>query len=151
MTMPNHGGVARRLLVGLATLACCASCSLLPPSSQESPPPKICGKRLSDSPAWPVVQDATSQNVTVTAVTVGNVIMLRVASGCRSGADVAVDPGDAAGIVDDIRASDGRYTAVVLQPHRDAFTVRVRRSPTSVSVVTVEGLTVQAPTAAPTS
>ncbi|ACU73540.1 hypothetical protein Caci_4679 [Catenulispora acidiphila DSM 44928] len=100
----------------------------------------ICGKTLSNSAAGATIENATAQDVTVTSVTVGNLIFLHVASGCRTGADVAVQPSGAATVVDDARASDGRDVAVVLQPHRDAFTVRATRSPTSTSLITVQGL-----------
>ncbi|WP_370368407.1 hypothetical protein [Catenulispora sp. GP43] len=129
--------MASRLLAGLAIAASCVSCAS---SKGGAPPTVICGKTISRDPAGPVIEDATAHDITVTSVTAGAVIILRTASGCHTGADVAVEPSDAADMVDDVRGADQRYIAVVLEPHRDAFTVRVTRSPGSVSVVTVKGL-----------
>ena len=141
-----RGGVAGRLLAGLSVLVPCTSCALLPPDSKGGPPTVVCNKTLSRSPAGAVVEDATEHDITVTSVTTDDVIMLRVAPGCRSGAAIAIEPSGAAAIVDSVRASDGHYTAVVLRPHRGSFVVRVTRSATSTSVVTVRGLTVPAST-----
>lgn len=133
-------------LTGLAVAACCVSCAS---SKGGGGSVTICGKTIARSVPEPVVEDATAHDVTVSAVTVGGVIIVRTASGCHTGADIAIEPDGAAGVVTSVQGSDKRDIAVVLQPHRDAFTVRVRRSPTSVSVVTVEGLSVVAPTVSP--
>lgn len=124
----------------LAALCVLASCA----SSKGAPPTVVCGKTISRSPAGMVVDDATGPDITVTAVTVDDVIALRVAKGCHSGATIGVEPEDAASVVDSVRASDGHYTVVLLQPRRGSFTVRVTRSPTSVTAVTVQGLVLPA-------
>jgi hypothetical protein len=144
VTKRIRGSVAGRLLAGLSVLVSCTSCAILPPDSKGAPPTVVCNKTLSHNPAGPVVNDATEHDITVTALTVDDVIMLRVAPGCHSGAAIAIEPSNAAAIVDSVRASDGHYTAVVLRPHRGSFVVRVTRSATSTSVVTVQGLTVAA-------
>jgi hypothetical protein len=108
----------------------------------------FCGKSIDYAVPEPAAEDASVHDITVPWVTTGGVIILRTAPGCSTGADVAIEPSGAADIINDIRGSkDKRYIAVELQPHRDAFTVRVTRTSTSVSVVTVEGLTVETPTA----
>jgi hypothetical protein len=146
-THPESRPFAGRLLAalaGLAVAACCVSCA----SSKGGKPTKICGKTVDRDPAGAVADDATTHDITVNAASVHGLILLRTAPGCRTGADVAIEPSGAADIINDVRGSkDKRYIAVELQPHRDAFTVRVTRSSTSVSVVTVEGLTVETPTA----
>ncbi|WP_194918364.1 hypothetical protein [Catenulispora rubra] len=151
MTNRIRGGAAGRLLAGLSVLMSSTSCALLPPDSKGGPPTVVCNKTLSRNPAGPVVNDATEHDITVTAFTEEDVIMLRVAPGCHSGAAIAIEPTDAAAIVDSVRASDGHYTAVVLRPRRGSFVVRVTRSATSTCVVTVQGLTVAAPTSSSSS
>lgn len=146
MTNPIPGVIAGRLLAALAVAASCVSCS----SSKGGKPTVICGKEVSHDPAGAVIEDAAAHDITVTRLAVGDVILLRTTSSCHAGADVAIEPSGAADIVNDVRSPDGRYTAVMLQPHRSDFTVRVTRSPKSVSVVTVQGVTpVEATSTAP--
>jgi hypothetical protein len=138
VTKPFRGALA-----ALAIAACCTSCAS---SKGGGGSITVCGKTIARSVPGPVMEDATAHDVTVTSETAGGVIILRTASGCHSGADVAVEPSDAADIVTAVQGSDKRDIAVVLQPHRDAFTVRVTRSPSSVTVVTVKGMPVETAT-----
>lgn len=148
VTIHGPGAVAGRLLASLAGLAgltvlvSCVSCA----SEKGGAPTKVCGQTLDSSPAGIIPDDASAHDITVgfifTADNAGDAdkILLRTAPGCHSGADIAIEPAGAADIVTAVRGSaDKRYIAVALKPHRDAFTVRVTRSPTSVSVVTVKG------------
>lgn len=63
------------------------SCSSAPRVSNAAPPTVICGTTLSHSAAGAVVSNATAGDVTVTSVTVGDLIFLHLASGCHTGAD----------------------------------------------------------------
>lgn len=120
--------------------ACCVSCG----SEKGGEPTKICGKVIDPSPAGVVPDDASVHDITATFYAgTDDMVVLRTAAGCRSGADLSIEPADAADIVRAVQDSDKRYIAVELMPHRDAFTVRVTRSPTSVSIVTVKGVPTQ--------
>jgi len=81
-----------------------------------APPTVVCGTVLSDSAAGPVVFDARRRLPTIKYLTVGGVLMFRVARGCDEGARVTWVPSSAAHLVKAAYAKDGHTAAVVLKP-----------------------------------
>jgi hypothetical protein len=105
-----------------------------------APPTMVCGTVLSDSAAGPVVFDATRRLPTIKYLTVGDVLMFRVARGCVEGAHVTWIPSSAAHLVKAAYARDGHTAAVVLKPSAPhaSFRLTGTRNGRVVASVTVE-------------
>jgi hypothetical protein len=100
---------------GLAALT--SACGQTPGTTTEAPPTQVCGTVLSSGDAGAVVFDATRHLPTITAYTVGGVLMFRVARGCDQGAQVHWVPSPAAYLVKTVKAKEGGLVAVVLRPN----------------------------------
>lgn len=111
-----------------------------PQVTTAAPPTVVCGTVLSDSAAGPVVFDATRRLPTIEYLTVGDVLMFRVASGCVEGARVTWIPSSAAHLVKAAYARDGHMAAVVLKPSgpHAAFRLAGTRNGRVVASVTVK-------------
>ncbi|HXY71577.1 MAG TPA: hypothetical protein VEM41_03465 [Actinomycetota bacterium] len=101
------------LILALGLLAACR-----PTFSTAAPPTLVCGTTLAGSVAGSVVFDiARYPSIpTVTAETVGDVLIVRVSDDCARGSTVGIVPVTAARIVKTAPASDGLPEAVVLKP-----------------------------------
>jgi len=99
--------------VGAGVTGCA---SRVPEVTTAAPPTVVCGTVLSESIAGPVVFDATRRLPVIRHLTVGDVLMFRVARGCDEGADVSWVPSTAAHLVKAAYARDGQMAAVVLKP-----------------------------------
>jgi hypothetical protein len=95
-------------VVTMSTGAGAAACASQPQVSIDAGPTVVCGTVLADSAAAPVVFDATHHLPTIKHLTVGDVLMFRVARGCNQGAR----------LVKSAYAADGKTAAVVLKPRR---------------------------------
>ena len=93
-------------------------CSSEPQATSGAPPTVVCGTVLSDSVAGAVVYDATRPLRIVRDLTVGGVLIFRVARGCDAGTHVTWTPASAAHLVKAVSARDGQTAAVVLKPAR---------------------------------
>jgi len=96
-----------------------------PEITTAAPPTVVCGTVLSDSIAGPVVFDATRRLPVIRYLTIGDVLMFRVARGCDKGAHVTWVPSTAAHLVKAAYARDGRMAAVVLKPDGPHSSFRV--------------------------
>jgi hypothetical protein len=105
-----------------------------------APPTVVCGTVLSDGAAGPVVFDATRRLPVIRYLTVGDVLMFRVARGCAQGAHVTWVPSSAAHLVRAAYASDGHMAAVVLKPGgpHASFRLTGTRNGTVVASATVK-------------
>ena len=103
------------LILALGLLAACR-----PTFSTAAPPTLVCGTTLAGSVAGSVVFDiARYPSIpTVTAETVGDVLIVRVSDDCEHGSEVAIVPDSAGRIVKSAPAADGLPEAVVLRPVR---------------------------------
>lgn len=99
----------------------------LPGVYNGAPPTVVCGQTLWNGAAGPVLVDAWSGDRTITHASSGGYVFLRVASGCDRGAQVTYAPSDAASVVRTAASADGKLAAVVLDPHRGEFTVRIQQ------------------------
>jgi hypothetical protein len=99
--------------------------STAPAASSGAPHLVVCGQLLSAGAAGPVVYDIASRRYpTVTNVTVGGVIYVKVSDSCTRGAAVRITPVTAFDTVRTVRASDGRVVLVELHPEiRQAATL----------------------------
>ena len=79
-------------LLTLSAGAGVAGCSNKPQVSIDAGPTVVCGTVLADSAAAPVLFDATHHLPTIKHLTVGDVLMFRVARGCSQGAHVTWVP-----------------------------------------------------------
>jgi len=113
------------LLAALAALPCVvlAGCSR-DTASSGAPPTVICGTTIWTAAAGAVVQNV-SHGGSVTHVSAGENIFLRVSDSCSTGVSVTVDPSDAARVVTSAPSKDGKVTAVVLEPRQHVFTIRL--------------------------
>jgi hypothetical protein len=114
--------------------------SSTPQVSMAGPPTVVCGTELSDSAAAPVVFNATRHLPTIKYLTVGGVLMFRVASGCSKGSHVTWVPSSAAHLIKAAYASDGQMAAVVLRPNepRAAFRLTGTQNGTVVASATIQ-------------
>lgn len=121
-----------------AWLTGCASTG--PRLTTAAPPTVVCGTVLSDSVAGPIVFDATRRLPTIQYLTVGNVLMFRVARGCDQGAHVSWVPSSSAHLVKAAYTRDGLTAAVVLKPNgpRASFRLTGTRNGRVVASVTVK-------------
>lgn len=103
-------------VVTMSTCAGLTGCANQPQVSADAGPTTVCGTVLADSAAAPVVYDATHHLPTINGLTVGDVLMFRVARGCNQGAHVRWVPATAAQLVKAAYAADGQMAAVVLKP-----------------------------------
>lgn len=105
-----------------------------------APPAVVCGTVLSASAAGPVVFDATRRLPVIRYLTVGDVLMFRVARGCDEGAHVTWVPSSAAHLVKAAYAKDGQMAAVVLAPDvaRASFRLTGTRNGEVVASATVK-------------
>ncbi len=101
------------LAVVLLGVAACG-----PVASSAAPPLVVCGMTLSHSASGAVLYNVGggAHFGVVTAPSAGGLIFIQVSDSCQSGADVAITPPDAFEVVNSVRASDGRYAAIVLKP-----------------------------------
>ena len=139
---PRRTGMRRRLKSVIAavmtmTATGCASGGLQ--MTAAAPPTVVCGTVLSDSAAGALVFDATRRLPVVRYLTVGDVLMFRVARGCDEGAHVTWIPSAAAHLVKAAYAKDGLMAAVVLAPDvtHAAFRLTGTRDGKVVASVTV--------------
>jgi hypothetical protein len=109
-----------------------------PQLTTAAPPTVVCGTVLSDSAAGPVVFDATRRLPVIKYLTVGDVLMFRVARGCDEGAHVSWVPSAAAHLVAAAYARDGLMAAVVLKPDEPSFRLTGTRNGRVVASVTVK-------------
>jgi hypothetical protein len=114
--------------------------SSTPQVTSAAPPTVVCGTELSDSAAGPVIYNATHHLPVIKYLTVGDVLMFRVASGCSQGTRVTWVPSSAAHLVEAAYASDGQMTAVVLAPNepRAAFRLTGTRNGAVVASATIQ-------------
>jgi hypothetical protein len=117
---------SHRLLTLLAAIvalpaAALTGCSSVT-SSSGAPPTVICGKTIWKAAAGASVQDV-SHGGSVTYVSAGDYVFLRVSRSCTTGVAVTIDPSDAAQILTTAPSKDGRAAAVVIAPHQHKFTV----------------------------
>ena len=108
-----HAAVMTIIAVGAGVTGCA---SRVPEVTTAAPPTVVCGTVLSESIAGPVVFDATRRLPVIRHLTVGDVLMFRVARGRDEGADVSWVPSTAAHLVKAAYARDGQMAAVVLKP-----------------------------------
>ena len=108
-----HAAVMTMTAVGAGVTGCA---SRGPEVTTAAPPTVVCGTVLSDSIAGPVVFDATRRLPIIRYLTVGDVLMFRVARGCDKGAHVTWVPSTTAHLVKAAYARDGHMAAVVLKP-----------------------------------
>jgi hypothetical protein len=85
----------------------------------------VCGTVLNNSAAGAVMYDATHQLPTVKHLTVGNLLIFRVARGCDTGTHVTWTPSSAAHLVKAADSQDGQTAAVVLKPVRPRAAFRL--------------------------
>ncbi len=109
-----------------------------PQLTTAAPPTVVCGTVLSDSAAGPAVFDATRRLPVIKYLTVGEVLMFRVARGCDEGAHVSWVPSAAAHLVKAAYARDGLMVAVVLKPDEPSFRLTGTRNGRVVASVTVK-------------
>ena len=130
---------AAAAVVVMSTGAGVAACASHPQVSIDAGPTVVCGTVLADSAAAPVVFDATHHLPAIKHLTVGDVLMFRVARGCSQGAHVSWAPSSAARLVKAANAADGKTAAVVLKPRRPrvAFRLTGTRNGTVVASATV--------------
>jgi len=112
-------------VVTMSTGAGVTACANQPQVSIDAGPTVVCGTVLADSAAAPVVFDATHHLPTIKHLTVGDVLMFRVARGCNQGARVSWAPSSAARLVKAAYAADGKTAAVVLKPRRPRVAFRL--------------------------
>jgi hypothetical protein len=108
------------------------------PVSSRAPSLVVCGQLVSASAAGPVVYDIASRHyATVTEVTVGGVIYVRVSDSCSRGAVVKITPPTAFETVRTVRATDGGAVLVELRPElrRQLATLTATATPTGASEV----------------
>lgn len=112
-------------VVTMATGAGATGCANQPQVSVDAGPTAVCGTVLADSAAAPVVYDATYHLPTINSLTLGGVLMFRVARGCNQGTHVSWVPPSAAHLVKAAYAADGQTAAVVLKPSRPHVAFRL--------------------------
>lgn len=95
-----------------------AGCEAHPQVSVDAGPTVVCGTVLAERAAAPVVFDATHHLPIIKHLTVGDVLIFRVARGCNQGAQVGWAPSSAARPVKAAYAADGKTAAVALKPRR---------------------------------
>lgn len=119
------------LVAGIALSACTG-----PRLSTAAPPTVVCGTTIWDAPAGAVVLDV-SDGGTVTNLSVGGYLFLRVNRGCQAGASVTIVPAAAGKIMKTARARDGRAAAVVIMPERPSFDIRLKHADDATELVKV--------------
>ena len=124
-------------LTTLVLLGACAACSQPTVPSTKAPPTVICGTTLSDSAAGAYVQDASSGAATVSHVSVGGDIYLKLSANCHTGASVTIAPSSAASVVAQARADDGATAAIVLHPRITKFDIQVHRPSGTIDLIRV--------------
>jgi hypothetical protein len=112
-------------VVTLSTGTAVAACASQPQVSIDAGPTVVCGTVLAASAAARVVFDATHHLPTIKHLTVGDVLMFRVARGCDQGARVSWAPSSAARLVKSADAADGKTAAVDLKPRRPRAAFRL--------------------------
>jgi hypothetical protein len=87
-------------------------------SSQEAGPTLICGQNIAGGYVVPTIVDATSGNVRVTQRSSGDITSVRLTNSCQQGVRASFDPADAAEIVNQILAADGKPVAMEIRSKR---------------------------------
>lgn len=118
--LPVLGAVA--LVLSLAAAVGCGAGG----NSNGARPWTVCGQVVWSSASGPVVQDVTATKVvTVSALSSGFDVFLRLTGDCAHGADVTISPSGSATYDGQARARDGRLTAVALHPKRGVSSIDV--------------------------
>jgi hypothetical protein len=89
--------------------------------------PDVCGKSLGTGAQVPVVHDATSGDRTVTLRSVGDEFWLRLTDSCSNGVTLRAQPPDAATLIKQIPASDGKPVVVELRANQPDFALLLSR------------------------
>jgi hypothetical protein len=95
-------------------------------TTSAAPPLRVCGTTVYSGAAGAVVTDANGLVASVTSLTTGAGIYLKLSDSCAHGATLIVPTGDAT-IVATAHTSDGAVALIGLTPKRGNFTLVAKR------------------------